>query len=157
MVVAVAIVIRRTICLRLGTSSVFLPGISPSVIMPASAPCNGQYKTTDNIVRPLLQRGTQDNVIMPPSAVCNGQYKTTDNIVRQLLQRGTQDNVIMPPSAVCNGQYKTTDNIVRPLLLLSTQYNIQTHKRSKRTLFIRTKYNMRICGVIPFFRLQNKT
>ena len=88
--------------------------------------------------------------MIPASAACNGLYKTTDNIVRPLLQRGTQDNVMMPASVACNGQYKTADNIVRPLLLLSTQDNIQTHKMSKRTLFIRTKYNMRIFGVIPF-------
>ena len=34
---------------------------------------------------------------------------------------------------------------------------IQTHKRLKRTLFIRTKHNMQILGVIPFFKLQNNT
>ena len=34
---------------------------------------------------------------------------------------------------------------------------IQTHKMFKRTLFIRTKYNMRIVGVIPFIELQNDT
>ena len=89
---------------------------------------------------------------MPASAACNGQYKITGNVVRPFLQRGTQDNVMLPASAACNGQYKTADNIVRPLLQLSTQDNIQTHKRSKRTLFIRTKYNMRIFGVIPFFQ-----
>ena len=31
---------------------------------------------------------------------------------------------------------------------------IQTHKRLKSTLFIRTKHNMRIFGVIPFIKLQ---
>ena len=34
---------------------------------------------------------------------------------------------------------------------------IQTHKRFKRTLFIRTKHNMRIFGLIPFIELQNDT
>ena len=34
---------------------------------------------------------------------------------------------------------------------------IQTHKRLKRTLFIRTKHNMRMFGVIPFIKLQNDT
>ena len=33
---------------------------------------------------------------------------------------------------------------------------IQTHKRLKRTLFIRTKYNRQNFGVIPFFMLKNK-
>ena len=33
----------------------------------------------------------------------------------------------------------------------------QTHKRFKRRLFIRTKYNMRIFGIIPFIKLQNDT
>ena len=32
-----------------------------------------------------------------------------------------------------------------------------TNKRLKRTLFIRTKRNMRILGVIPFIKLQNDT
>ena len=34
---------------------------------------------------------------------------------------------------------------------------IQTHNRFKRTLCIRSKYNMRIFGVIPFIKLQNDT
>ena len=34
---------------------------------------------------------------------------------------------------------------------------IQTHKRFKITLFIRTKHNMRIFWVIPFIKLQNNT
>ena len=33
----------------------------------------------------------------------------------------------------------------------------QTQKRLKRTLFIRTKHNIRIFQVIPFFKLQNNT
>ena len=32
----------------------------------------------------------------------------------------------------------------------------QTHKRFRRTLFIRTKHNIQIFGVIPFIKLQNK-
>ena len=32
---------------------------------------------------------------------------------------------------------------------------IQTHERFKRTLFIRTKHNIGIVGVIPFIKLQN--
>ena len=34
---------------------------------------------------------------------------------------------------------------------------IQTRKRFNRMLFIRTKHNMRIFGVIPFVKLQNDT
>ena len=34
---------------------------------------------------------------------------------------------------------------------------IQTHKWLKRTLFIMTKHNMQISGVIPFFKLQQNT
>ena len=34
---------------------------------------------------------------------------------------------------------------------------IQTPQRFKRTLFIRTKHNTRIFGVIPFIKLQNDT
>ena len=34
---------------------------------------------------------------------------------------------------------------------------IQTHKRFKGTLFIRTKHNLQILGVIPFDKLQNNT
>ena len=34
---------------------------------------------------------------------------------------------------------------------------IQTHKSLKRTLFIRTKHNIRIFGVISFIKLQNDT
>ena len=33
----------------------------------------------------------------------------------------------------------------------------QTHERFRRMLFIRTKHNMRIVGVIPFIKLQNDT
>ena len=34
---------------------------------------------------------------------------------------------------------------------------LQTRKRLKRTLFIRTKHSMQILRVIPFFKLQNNT
>ena len=34
---------------------------------------------------------------------------------------------------------------------------IQTLKRLKRTLFIRTKYDMQILGIIPYIKLQNDT
>ena len=34
---------------------------------------------------------------------------------------------------------------------------IQTHKKFKRMLFIRTKHNMRIIQVIPFIKLQHDT
>ena len=37
------------------------------------------------------------------------------------------------------------------------QFSVQTHKRFKRTLFIRTKHNMYIFGVIPSTKLQNDT
>ena len=40
------------------------------------------------------------------------------------------------------------------LLALSRRDIIQTHKRFRRTLFIRTKHNKRIFGVIPFIKLQ---
>ena len=33
----------------------------------------------------------------------------------------------------------------------------QTHKRFKRTLFIRTRQNQQLLGVIPFVKLQNET
>ena len=36
-------------------------------------------------------------------------------------------------------------------------YRIQTLKRFRITLFIRTKHNMRVFGVIPFTKLQNDT
>ena len=36
-------------------------------------------------------------------------------------------------------------------------WKIQTQKRLKRMLFIRTKHNMQILGVIPFSMLQNHT
>ena len=36
-------------------------------------------------------------------------------------------------------------------------YKIQAHKKFKRTLFIRTKYNTRIFGVIPLIKLSNDT
>ena len=34
---------------------------------------------------------------------------------------------------------------------------VRTHKRLKRTLFVRTKHNMRILGLIPCIKLQNGT
>ena len=34
---------------------------------------------------------------------------------------------------------------------------IQTHKRLKGTVFIRTTHNVQIFGVIPFIKLQNDT
>ena len=43
------------------------------------------------------------------------------------------------------------------ILFTACRNNIQTHKRLKRTLFIRTKHNMQIFGVIPFIKLQNDT
>ena len=36
-------------------------------------------------------------------------------------------------------------------------YKIQSHRRFKRTLFIRTKHHMQIFGVMPFIKLQNNT
>ena len=36
----------------------------------------------------------------------------------------------------------------------STSLKTQTHKMFKRTLFIRTKGNVRIFGIIPFIKLQ---
>ena len=56
------------------------------------------------------------------------------------------------------------DVCVLALLFYSTAYGAErctssqhcckllTHKRFKRTLFIRTKHNMRISGVIPFIK-----
>ena len=44
----------------------------------------------------------------------------------------------------------TTDIFLEP-----QRYEMQTNKRFKRTLFITTKYSMRIFGVIPFIELQN--
>ena len=37
------------------------------------------------------------------------------------------------------------------------KHQIQTHKKLKRMLFIRTKHNMRILGVIPLTKLENDT
>ena len=52
----------------------------------------------------------------------------------------------------------------QPFLLLPSAnihqqhtWKIQTHKRFKRTLFIRTKHNMQIFWVIPFIKRQNDT
>ena len=39
----------------------------------------------------------------------------------------------------------------------SVRRNIHTHKRLQRTLFIRTRQNKLIFGVIPFVKLQNDT
>ena len=36
-------------------------------------------------------------------------------------------------------------------------YEIQTHKRFKGTLFIMTKHNMQMFGVMTFVKLQNDT
>ena len=36
-------------------------------------------------------------------------------------------------------------------------FKIQTHKRFKRTVFIRTRQNQQIFGVIPFVKLQKDT
>ena len=40
---------------------------------------------------------------------------------------------------------------------LQTENIVQTHKRFKIMLFIRTKQDMRIYGVIPFIKLQKTT
>ena len=40
---------------------------------------------------------------------------------------------------------------------LTRLYMIQTDKSLKRTLFIRTKHNMRVFRVITFIKLQNDT
>ena len=43
-------------------------------------------------------------------------------------------------------------------VVLQTAVMIQTHKKFKRTLFIRTKTrNLQIFGLIPFVKLQNET
>ena len=47
--------------------------------------------------------------------------------------------------------------IVRRWKLWLHKIKIQTHKKFKGTLFIRTKHSMRIFGVIPFIKLQNDT
>ena len=39
----------------------------------------------------------------------------------------------------------------------TSENTMQTHKRYKTTLFIRTKHNKRIFGVILFMKLQNDT
>ena len=44
-----------------------------------------------------------------------------------------------------------------PLPLNCRKIKLQTHKRFKRTLFIRTKHNMQISRVIPFIKLRNDT
>ena len=43
------------------------------------------------------------------------------------------------------------------LIFIIFKIEIQTHKWLKRTLFIMTKHNMQISGVIPFFKLQQNT
>ena len=45
----------------------------------------------------------------------------------------------------------------RPKRKTIARFFISSHKRFKRTLFIRTKYNLQIFGVIPFSKLQNDT
>ena len=39
---------------------------------------------------------------------------------------------------------------------LSEKERMPTYKRLKRTLFIRTKHNLQISGVIPFVKVQKK-
>ena len=41
--------------------------------------------------------------------------------------------------------------------ILKLHIKIQTHKRFKRTLLVKTKHNLRIFGVIPFIKLKNDT
>ena len=41
--------------------------------------------------------------------------------------------------------------------ILLLHYHLQTHRRFKRTLIIRTKHNMQIFGVIAFIKLPNDT
>ena len=41
--------------------------------------------------------------------------------------------------------------------LTYTDHKFQTHKRFKRALFIGTKHNVRILGVISYIKLQNDT
>ena len=43
------------------------------------------------------------------------------------------------------------------LIIMIIIIKVQIRKRLKRTLFIRTKHDMRIFGVIPFIKLQNNT
>ena len=42
-------------------------------------------------------------------------------------------------------------------IFLSLYFWIQTHERFKIMLYIRTKHNMPIFGVIPFIKLQDDT
>ena len=43
------------------------------------------------------------------------------------------------------------------VLFVCFWFKIKTHKRFKRTLFIMTKHNQQIFGLIPFIKLQNDT
>ena len=51
----------------------------------------------------------------------------------------------------------TRDRIQFPSITLHSSHKVQTHKMFKRTLFIRTKHNMQMFGVIAFIKLQNDT
>ena len=51
----------------------------------------------------------------------------------------------------------TRDKIQFFSVTLYSSHKVQTHKMFKRTLFIRTKYNMQIFEVIAFIKLQNDT
>ena len=50
-----------------------------------------------------------------------------------------------------------TVQAVKFIFISNSMAGIQTHKRFKRTLFIRTKHSMQIFGLIPFIKLQNDT
>ena len=52
--------------------------------------------------------------------------------------------------------YVWEEKILKQEWVLAFQNKIQSHERLERVLFIRTKHNMHIFRVTPFFKLQNK-
>ena len=83
----------------------------------------------------------------------NNNNKQTNN-----KQKQKKESYIIKKYQPQPKQVDQQDHLTQRLIdWFSLHARIQTHKRFKRTLLIRTKHNMRIFGVISFFKLQNNT
>ena len=87
--------------------------------------------------------------------LCHGHFwNQSQQPARTVLQLHQTNQILSSGSGASFGKHLKTGQGVAQTLLRN---KIQTHKRFKRMLFIRTKHNMRILGVIPFTKLQNVT
>ena len=98
--------------------------------------------------QPQTQSGEQ-RFSIPSGDVCASQQHTLPRRPRH--KAPVREDVAVAVVLACMCVYGCTDSVVLYLV-----YTL-THKMFKRMLFITTKHNTQILGVIPFIKLQNDT